>query len=214
MSALKIHEIFHSIQGESTFVGKPTVFVRTSACNLRCTYCDTAYAFGRGTLMEIDEILAHVAKYPVRHVCVTGGEPLGQKGTVELLARLVDKGYVVSLETNGSFSVKEVPAGVVKVVDIKCPESGESEAMCWENLELTRSPDQFKFVVASRADFDWSRALCEKHALWDRAEVLFSPSFGDVEPKDLAAWILETGMPVTFQMQLHKAIWAPEARGV
>lgn len=214
MSALKIHEIFHSIQGESTFAGKPTVFVRTAACNLRCTWCDTRYAYGRGNLLEVDVILEKVAEFGARHVCVTGGEPLGQKGTYSLLSALVAKGYVVSLETNGSFSVKDVPAGVVKVIDIKCPASGETENMAWENLALAVRPDQFKFVIASESDFLWARELCETRSLPERAEVLFSPSFGQVAPADLARWILDARLPVTFQMQMHKAIWSPDARGV
>jgi 7-carboxy-7-deazaguanine synthase len=213
-TALKINEIFYSIQGESLLAGKPTVFVRTATCNLRCNYCDTRYAFWHGTLMELDAILTEVHKYKTKYVCLTGGEPLGQQAIYPLMEALVDEGYTVSLETNGSFSVAKVPAPVVKVIDLKCPDSGESETMEWANCGLVQPHDQFKFVVASEADFDWAQKICEQYKLHDKCPVLYSPVAGKVKPLDLAEWILEAGAPVTMQVQLHKEIWGPDKRGV
>lgn len=164
--------------------------------------------------MSVDAIIEAVQKHPTRYVCVTGGEPLGQKATFVLLKRLVDLGKTVSLETNGSLSVENVPAGVIKVVDIKCPESGETEKMDWNNLTRVSSQDQLKFVIASRRDFEWARDLCHVHNLADRCTVLFSPAFGRVEPKELAEWILGEATPVTLQIQLHKQIWGEAVMGV
>lgn len=211
---LRIHEIFFSIQGESLLAGKPTVFVRTAACNLRCRWCDTGYAFWKGRLMSLESILDQVASYGARYVCVTGGEPLGQKGVYELMRRLAGQGYTVSLETNGSFSIRDVPPEVIKVVDVKCPDSGESDAMDWENLALVSPTDQLKFVVASRRDFDWALGIIEKYSLSDKCPLLFSPVHGKVPPVELARWILDSRAPVTFQMQMHKVIWDPKQRGV
>jgi len=213
-SSLKINEIFFSIQGESTLVGKPTVFVRTTQCNLRCTWCDTKYAYWEGEVKSIDTILEEVKKHETEYVCVTGGEPLMQKATIELLQRLLDLKYTVSLETNGSISIKDVPLPVVKVLDIKCPVSGESDSMAWENFDLIRPHDNIKFVVGSRADFDWAQDICEKHKLHTKCAVLYSPVYGKVKPSDLAAWILKAKAPVTMQMQLHKEIWGPNEKGV
>ncbi len=211
---LKINEIFFSIQGESLLAGKPTVFVRTAHCNLRCVWCDTKYAYWQGEPKTIDEILAKVKEHETEYVCVTGGEPLAQKNVSELMSRLLAEGYIVSLETNGSFSIKDVPLKVIKVIDIKCPGSGESEKMAWENLEMVQPHDQFKFVVASKEDFDWAQELCTKHHLHEKCPVLYSPVYGKVKPADLASWILKAKAPVTMQMQLHKEIWGPEERGV
>lgn len=213
-ASIKINEIFFSIQGESLLAGKPTVFVRTSTCNLRCTWCDTRYAFWHGKVMSIDEILSEVKKHETQYVCVTGGEPLGQKGTIELMQRLLREKYIVSLETNGSFSIQPVPLEVIKVVDIKCPDSGEVDTLAWENLELVRPHDQFKFVVASRKDFDWAQELCVKHKLHEKCSVLYSPVFGKVSPRELADWVLKSQVPVTMQLQMHKEIWGPNERGV
>jgi len=212
--ALKINEIFHSIQGESLLAGKPTVFIRTSTCNLRCHWCDTRYAYWEGQRMAVSEVLSRVKKYDTEYVCVTGGEPLGQRGTVALLEFLLKEGYKVSLETNGSFSIKDVPLDVIKVIDVKCPDSGETENMAWENLSLAKSHDQFKFVVASKKDFEWAHNLCEEHKLFEKCAVLFSPAYGKVKPAELAAWILDSKARVTMQMQLHKEIWGPNERGV
>lgn len=211
---MKINEIFYSIQGESTLAGKPTVFIRTTACNLRCTWCDTTYAFYEGSEMSQEEILEKVRSYQGQFVCLTGGEPLAQKASIDLLRALLKEGYTVSLETSGSFSVKEVPLDVIKVVDIKCPGSGESEKMAWENLSLVRPHDQFKFVVASKEDFDWALKVCKDHELEKKCHILYSPVHGKVKPHELAQWILNAHAPVTMQIQLHKEIWDPNERGV
>lgn len=211
---LKINEIFFSIQGESTLAGKPTVFVRTATCNLRCHYCDTKYAYWQANLMTVEQILLEAKKHQSQYVCVTGGEPLGQKATIPLLQALLKEGYVVSLETGGSFSIKEVPLDVIKVIDVKTPESGEVDAMAWENLALARSHDQFKFVVGSRADFDWAQKICEDHHLFEKCPILFSPVYGKVKPAELADWILNSKAQVTMQLQMHKEIWGPNERGV
>jgi 7-carboxy-7-deazaguanine synthase len=212
--SLKINEIFYSIQGESLLAGKPTVFIRTAACNLRCVYCDTRYAFWEGKVMDLESILAEVKKHDPQYVCVTGGEPMGQKGTLVLLQRLLKEGYTVSLETNGSFSIKDVPIDVIKVIDLKCPDSGESSHMAWENLALVKPHDQFKFVIASKSDFDWSQQVIRDHNLEEKCGLLFSPVYQKVSPSELAKWILDDHAPVTMQMQLHKEIWGPNERGV
>ena len=211
---IKINEIFFSIQGESLLAGKPTVFVRTATCNLRCTWCDTKYSYWEGSVMTVPQILEKVKSFGAKYVCLTGGEPLGQKGSIELMRALLAEGYTVSLETNGSFSIKEVPLDVVKVVDVKCPDSGESESMAWENLSLVRPHDQFKFVVASKADFDWALKVCRDHSLEEKCHILYSPVHGKVKPQELAHWILDSKAPVTMQIQLHKEIWGPNERGV
>jgi 7-carboxy-7-deazaguanine synthase len=211
---LKINEIFYSIQGESLFAGKPTVFVRLSSCNLRCTYCDTRYSFWKGHVRSLEDVLAEVHKHPTKYVCVTGGEPLGQAGVYPLMQTLVDEGYTVSLETNGSFLVDKVPPQVINVLDLKTPDSGEAEANEWKNIPLLKPTDQIKFVVASRADFDWACEHVLRHALADKCTVLFSPVHGKVEPKDLADWVLHAPFPSTFQLQMHKEIWGAGTRGV
>jgi len=210
---LKINEIFHSIQGESLLAGKPTVFIRTAACNLRCTWCDTRYSFWQAKLMSQEDVMVKVRSYECPYVCVTGGEPLGQGAVIDLLKTLLTEKFNVSLETNGSFSIKDVPRDVIKVIDIKCPESGEGDSFAWENLQLVTPEDQLKFVVASEADFNWSAKLCEEHSLEKKCHVLFSPVHGKVSPRDLARWILDANRPVTMQTQLHKEIWGSE-RGV
>ncbi len=213
-SELKIHEIFFSIQGESLLAGKPTVFVRTTACNLRCTWCDTTHAYYEGNQWSLEKILNEVKKYPTRYVCVTGGEPLAQPQTIELLKALLRENYTVSLETNGSLSVEKVPVEVIKVIDIKCPDSGESRRMDLGNIDRVQSHDQFKFVVSSRGDFDWAADFIKTRNLEKKCTLLFSPSFGKVAPKDLAEWILKSGLQVTMQMQLHKLIWGEHEKGV
>ncbi len=213
-ASLKINEIFYSIQGESLLAGKPTVFVRLATCNLRCSYCDTRYAFWHGEVMTLATILEKIHAHKTRYVCLTGGEPLGQKAIYPLMQKLVDEGYTVSLETNGSFLVNHVPVGVIKVIDLKCPDSLESETMVWENCDLVTKEDQIKFVVASKADFDWSQSVSQKYQLTEKCHVLFSPAAGKVKPMDLAKWVLESGSPVTMQLQMHKEIWGSEQRGV
>jgi len=209
-SRLKLTEIFLSLQGEARDAGWPTVFVRLTGCPLRCQYCDTAYAFHGGQWWEIDAILAEVARHGARHVCVTGGEPLAQKRCLALLSKLCDAGYVVSLETSGAIDISGVDARVSRVVDIKTPGSGEVERNLWGNLPLLTSHDQVKFVVCSRADFDWAKAIVEEHSLHDTCDVLFSPSHAQVSPRELADWIVEEKLPVRFQLQLHKILWGEE----
>jgi len=209
---LRLTEIFLSLQGESRSVGWPTVFVRLTGCPLRCQYCDTAYAFHGGEWFEMDAILAEVAKHGVRHVCVTGGEPLAQKRCLSLLRQLCDAGYEVSLETSGALDIAAVDPRVSRVVDLKTPGSMEVSRNLWSNIPLLTPKDQVKFVVCSRADYEWARAMCEEHGLVARCEVLFSPSFDEVAPRELAEWILADRLPVRFQMQLHKQLWG-DARG-
>ena len=207
---LRLTEIFLSVQGEARDVGWPTVFVRLTGCPLRCQYCDTAYAFVGGQWWDLDAILAEVAKHGVRHVCVTGGEPLAQKRCIALLEKLCDAGYSVSLETSGALDIGAVDARVSRVVDLKTPGSMEQERNRLENLPLLTARDQVKFVVCSRADYEWARGMLAEHALADRCEVLFSPSFDEVRPRELAEWILEDKLPVRFQLQLHKQLWGDE----
>ena len=207
---LKLTEIFLSLQGEARDAGWPTVFVRLTGCPLRCQYCDTAYAFHGGQWWEIDAILAEVARHGVRHVCVTGGEPLAQKRCIALLSKLCDAGYAVSLETSGAIDISEVDARVSRVVDIKTPGSGEVERNLWSNLPLLTAHDQVKFVVCSRADFDWAKDIVAEHRLHETCDVLFSPSHAQVSPRELADWIVEEKLPVRFQLQLHKILWGEE----
>jgi 7-carboxy-7-deazaguanine synthase len=211
MSArLKLTEIFLSIQGEANSVGWPTVFVRLTGCPLRCQYCDTAYAFHGGEWWSLPAVLERVASFDTRHVCVTGGEPLAQKGCAELLKSLCDAGYSVSLETSGALDIGNVDSRVTRVVDVKTPGSNEVTRNRLENLELLRADEQIKFVVCSREDFDWSRDLVRSRSLDQRCTVLFSPSHGQVEPRELAQWILEERLPVRLQVQLHKYLWGNE----
>ena len=209
---LRLTEIFLSVQGEARAVGWPTVFVRLTGCPLRCQYCDTAYAFHGGEWWDIEAVLAEVAKYGVRHACVTGGEPLAQKRCLALLEKLCDAGYSVSLETSGAIDIAGVDARVSRVVDLKTPGSKEMHRNRLENIPLLTAHDQVKFVVCDRADYDWARAMLAEHALAERCEVLFSPSFDQVAPRELAEWILADRLPVRFQMQLHKQLWG-DAQG-
>jgi 7-carboxy-7-deazaguanine synthase len=209
---LRLTEIFLSLQGESRSVGWPTVFVRLTGCPLRCQYCDTAYAFQGGDWWDIEAILAEVARHGVRHVCVTGGEPLAQKRCLHLLRALCEAGYEVSLETSGALDIAAVDARVSRVVDLKTPGSLESGRNLLSNIALLTPRDQVKFVICGREDYEWARAMCVEHGLPARCEVLFSPSFDEVAPRELAEWILEDKLPVRFQMQLHKQLWG-DARG-
>jgi 7-carboxy-7-deazaguanine synthase len=209
---LRLTEIFLSLQGEARSVGWPTVFVRLTGCPLRCQYCDTAYAFHGGEWWDMDAILAEVARHGVRHVCVTGGEPLAQKRCLNLLRALCDAGYEVSLETSGALDVSAVDPRVSRVVDLKTPGSLEVSRNLLSNIPLLTAKDQVKFVICSRADYEWARAMCVEHGLPARCEVLFSPSFDEVTPRELAEWILHDKLPVRFQMQLHKQLWG-DARG-
>jgi 7-carboxy-7-deazaguanine synthase len=212
-SELRINEIFFSLQGESTRVGLPTVFVRLTGCPLRCGYCDTAYAFHEGSTRSIDEVLAEVAIHAARHVCVTGGEPLAQRNCLALLTRLCDAGYSVSLETSGAIDIAEVDARVSRIVDIKTPGSGECDKNRWENLALINARDEIKFVITSEADYRWAASIVRERKLTDLCTVLFSPSFSEVPAAQLAGWILRDRLAVRLQLQLHKVLWG-ETRGV
>lgn len=209
---LRITEIFHSLQGEARDAGRPTVFVRLTGCPLRCTYCDTAYAFEGGEWRTIDAVLDAVASHGARHVCVTGGEPLAQKRCLVLLERLCDAGYSVSLETSGAIDVAAVDARVSRVVDVKTPGSREQHRNRWDNLELLTAHDQVKFVLCDRSDYEWAREVVRERALASRCDVWFSPSFGQLAPGELADWILADGLPVRLQVQLHKVLWG-DAKG-
>lgn len=207
---LRITEIFCSLQGEARAAGWPTVFVRLTGCPLRCGYCDTAYAFHGGEWRDIDAIVDEVQSHGVRHVCVTGGEPLAQKRCIALLQKLCDAGFDVSLETSGAIDIGEVDARVSRVVDIKTPGSGEVARNLWDNLPLLNARDRVKFVICSRADYDWAKDVLAEHRLDERCEVLFSPSYMQVKPRELADWIVADRLPVRFQMQLHKQLWGEE----
>jgi 7-carboxy-7-deazaguanine synthase len=211
---LRVTEIFHSIQGESTHAGRPCVFVRLTGCNLRCVWCDTAYAFHGGSSRSLEEILATVDGFGCRLVEVTGGEPLAQAGAIPLLARLVEEGYEVLLETGGSLPIDEVPDGVRRIVDVKCPASGESGRNLWENLDRLRPGDELKFVIAGREDYEWARAKVGEGALAERVPVLFSAVHGGLEAGTLARWVLEDRLPVRVQVQMHKILWPGVERGV
>ncbi len=206
-ASLRITEIFHSLQGEARQSGAPTVFVRLTGCPLRCTYCDSAYAFYGGSKMLISEILAKVAEFGARFVCVTGGEPLAQKPCRELMQRLCDAGYDVSLETSGALDIADIDPRVSRVMDLKTPDSKEAHRNRLDNLPLLTQHDQLKFVLCSRADYDWAKAMLAEHALANRCVVWFSPSFGQVEPRELAEWILQDRLDVRLQLQLHKSLW-------
>jgi 7-carboxy-7-deazaguanine synthase len=207
---LKLTEIFLSLQGESTLVGWPTVFVRLTGCPLRCQYCDTAYAFHGGEWHSLEQVLQQVRSHGVRHVCVTGGEPLAQKGCLPLLSALCDAGYVVSLETSGAIDIGMVDPRVIRVVDVKTPGSAEVARNRWDNLALLKDSDQVKFVLCGREDYDWAKGILDKYSLAARCAVLFSPSHGQLNPTDLADWIVADRLPIRMQMQLHKILWGNE----
>jgi 7-carboxy-7-deazaguanine synthase len=206
-SRLKLTEIFHSLQGEADAVGWPTVFVRLTGCPLRCSYCDTAYAFYGGEWWTQAAVLERVASFGARHVCVTGGEPLAQRACIDLLRALCDAGYAVSLETSGALDVAAVDPRVARVLDLKTPDSNECERNLYANLELLNPHDQIKFVLCSRADYEWAKRCVLERRLHERCMVLFSPSHRQVAPRDLAEWILADRLPVRFQLQLHKQLW-------
>jgi len=209
---VRVTEIFHSIQGESTLAGEPTVFVRFTGCDLRCDYCDTEYAFYGGRPMSREEILAEVARYPARFVCLTGGEPTLQKELPLLAQELLDRGYQVSIETHGQRPLGAIPRGVRKIVDLKTPGSREPHTDFSAFRDLLPG-DEVKVVVCSRDDFRWALAKIDELGIWSRVPVLFSPAYGQVAPQDLAAWLLESGKPGRLQLQLHKLLWG-EKRGV
>ncbi len=209
--SLRITEIFYSLQGEARTVGLPTVFVRLTGCPLRCVYCDTAYAFSGGEIVAIDDVAAQVAAYAPRYVTVTGGEPLAQPGCLSLLKTLCDAGYEVSLETSGAMSTEGVDARVVTVLDLKTPASKEMERNDYENIARLRETDQVKFVICDRADYEWARFKLDEYDLAARvSDVLFSPSHGEQDARELAEWILADNLPVRLQLQLHKLLWNDE----
>jgi len=210
-TALRITEIFYSLQGEARTVGCPTVFVRLTGCPLRCVYCDTAYAFTGGTMMALSQVVSEVAEYKPRYVTVTGGEPLAQPGCLPLLSALCDAGYEVSLETSGALPVQAVDPRVVKVLDLKTPASGEVHRNDYRNLACLARHDQVKFVVCDRADYEWARFKLDEYSLADRVDdVLLSPSHGQLAPRELAEWILADNLPARLQLQLHKLLWNDE----
>ena len=207
MTQLKIFEIFYSLQGESSRVGLPTIFIRLSGCPMRCHYCDTAYAFQGGSMMTVDEIMETIKKYDTHYVTVTGGEPLAQKEVLSLLKVLADQNYEVSLETGGGLSIKEVDPRIKIILDIKTPESGEEKKNYWDNLNLIHSKDEIKFVLCSREDYDWAKKILNQYKLTEKCDVLFSPVYQKLNTTDLGNWILEDQLPVRLQIQLHKLLW-------
>jgi 7-carboxy-7-deazaguanine synthase len=211
---LKLNEIFFSIQGESSYVGWPTVFVRTSGCNLRCTYCDTTYAYYEGQKQNLDLILAEIRKHSARHVCITGGEPLLQPEIYPLMKQLCDENYIVSLETSGSILCDLVDPRVKKIIDVKTPDSGAADSFDFKNLACADVKDEFKFVICSEKDFEWSENFVTEHKLAEQHQVYYSPSFQGIDPSWLADKILARTSRVRLQLQLHKYIWSPDRRGV
>ncbi|MEK6684458.1 MAG: radical SAM protein [Nitrospirota bacterium] len=211
---MKINEIYKSIQGESTYAGRPCVFIRTTGCHLRCEWCDTAHAFDEGREMTMETLLAQVETYSCRLVELTGGEPLLQKEAPLLVTKLLDGGYTVLIETSGSLDIRPMDPRAVIVMDIKCPGSGMSGAMRWDNISALKPTDQVKFVIQDRSDYDWAVGVLERYPLLNQRIVLFSPVFGTMDARRLAEWILEDGLSVHLQLQLHKYIWHPEARSV
>jgi 7-carboxy-7-deazaguanine synthase len=207
MTSLRIFEIFHSLQGESSRVGLPTVFVRLTGCPLRCGYCDTEYAFHGGSTQTLEQILHEVAQYQAHYVCVTGGEPLAQKACHDLLNALCDAGYSVSLETSGAMDISQVDDRVSVIMDIKTPGSGEKSKNLWTNIPYLKAKDEVKFVLADRTDYDWAREILEKYQVLKKSPVLFSPVYKTLPPADLAKWVLEDHLSVRMQLQLHKILW-------
>jgi 7-carboxy-7-deazaguanine synthase len=215
MARVRVNEIFHSIQGESTWAGCPCVFVRLTGCNLRCTWCDTEYAFYEGRQMDVGEVAEKVDSFDCGLVEITGGEPLLQQGVHPLIDTLLVRGHAVLIETSGERDISGVDPRVVRIVDLKCPGSGESERNRWSNLEHLTLRDELKFVLSDRRDYEWARDVMRTHRLSERVNaVLLSPVFGKLEPSDLAAWILADRLVVRMQLQMHKHIWSPTARGV
>jgi 7-carboxy-7-deazaguanine synthase len=212
---LTINEIFHSIQGESTHSGRPCVFVRLTACDLRCSWCDTPYAFHEGRKVSVDEVVSQVRSYDCHLVEITGGEPLLQSDVYPLMSALLQHGHEVMIETGGHLSVSEVPEQVVRILDVKCPGSGEAHKHHWPNMDALRPRDEVKFVIRDRADYEYAREIVSKFDLSTRVTaVLFSPVHGVLAPADIAGWILEDRLPVRLQLQAHKYIWGPDVRGV
>lgn len=212
---LRVNEIFKSIQGESTFAGLPCTFVRLSGCNLRCSFCDTTYAYEEGTEMPLDEVISAVENLGCNLVEITGGEPLLQKDASILAERLLRKNYQVLVETNGSLNIDPLPYGAIRIMDIKCPDSGMSDKMLWDNIKRLRPTDEVKFVISSRTDYQWAKEVIERYGLTNNGRtdipvcpILISPAFGKLEPKEVAQWLLEDNLKARLQLQIHKYIWA------
>ena len=211
---LKINEIFYSIQGESSYTGLPCIFIRLTYCNLRCSYCDTEYAFYDGKDISIDDILSEIKKYPTDLVMVTGGEPLIQDYCINLMEKLIAENYSVMLETSGSMKLNKVPKKVIKIVDFKCPSSDMMEKNDWQILSDIQKQDEIKFVIGNKKDYDWSKKMITKYKLNELCPILFSPVYNVMSIQDLSEWILKDGIKVRLQSQLHKHIWGPEIKGV
>jgi 7-carboxy-7-deazaguanine synthase len=211
---IKINEVFYSIQGESSLAGYPTVFIRTSGCNLRCTYCDTKYSYYEGTFYTEEQLVNMVLSFRTRHVCVTGGEPLLQKAVLPLMTQLCDHGLILSLETSGSRSLKGVDPRVKIILDVKTPDSGAMDSFLMNNFDEVNSQTEFKFVICSESDFNWSIEFCRQHELFEKFAVLFSPSWGQIDARWLAESILSKKLPIRLQLQQHKYIWSADQRGV
>ena len=212
--SLKVNEIYYSVQGESTHVGRPCIFIRLTYCNLRCTYCDTEYAFYEGKDIEIPEIMAEIKQWNCNLVEVTGGEPLFQDECIDLLNELTNQKYEVLLETGGSLSISDVPIEIVRIVDFKCPSSGMEKKNLWSIVNDLQPHDEVKFVIGDREDFDWAKEMLNKYSLNEKCSILFSPTFGKIDPSLIVEWILEGDIPVRMQLQMHKHIWESEEKGV
>ncbi|MHB8202458.1 MAG: radical SAM protein [Desulfomonilaceae bacterium] len=211
---LTVCEIFKSIQGESSFAGLPFTIVRLTGCNLRCTYCDTHYAWAEGEQMSVGDVAQAVEKLGMKHVLVTGGEPLLQSSSLELIERLLMEQRIVLVETNGSMDISVLPEKAIAIMDIKCPGSGQSHMMDWDNLERLRPIDQVKFVLTDRRDYNWAAEICRKNLIGSCKEILMSTAFGRLSPRELADWMLSDNLEIRLQLQLHKQIWPDELRGV
>ena len=212
--SLKVNEIYYSIQGESTHVGRPCIFIRLTYCNLRCSYCDTEYAFYEGKEIEIPEIMAKIKQWNCNLVEVTGGEPLFQDECIDLLNELTNQNYEVLLETGGSLSISDVPIEIVRIVDFKCPSSGMEKKNLWSIVNDLQPHDEVKFVIGDREDFNWAKEMLNKYSLNEKCSILFSPTFGKIDPSLIVEWILEGDIPVRMQLQMHKHIWESEEKGV
>jgi len=215
VEALNLTEIFASIQGETSFAGLPTTFIRLAACNLRCTWCDTPYSFGRGSPWSLTSIVEQAQANGCQHICVTGGEPLLQENVYPLMAHLCDKGYTVSIETGGSLPVSRIDPRVHIILDIKCPGSAMEKKNLWSNLNDLKPKDEVKFVILDEKDYEWAKTICLEHSLNDKVKnILFSPVYGELDPQNLTSWILRDKIPVRLNIQIHKTIWSPTTKGV